>query len=88
MKKILRQVYITLSEAIIYERQFGRSIRDENFPNLFPDIKRDLASVSGKDFGMFNYFRYRISFIEEKNINLIIVFITGLSDDDDKINRS
>ena len=76
---MLREVHI-IREKFLYERHFGKALRDFNIKSFFSDIRNYHILKSKNEIGSFDYFNYRISFIEEKNLSLIFIFVNELSD--------
>ncbi len=76
---MLREVHI-IKEYVLYERHFGKALRDFNIKSFISDIRNYHVLKSKDEFGSFDYFNYRISFIEEKSLSLIFIFVTELTD--------
>ena len=78
---MLRQVYIVLNDKIIYNRYFGKALSGTNFEILLPDIKNEAFSRYEGEVGYFDFFKYKISFLSQKDLNLLFCFISGIGDD-------
>ncbi len=78
---MLRKVYILKRDKVIYERDFGKAFSQEEFYAIVPDIIREAFSKRGKDIGVYDYFKYKISYIIDKVTSYTFMFISGLSDD-------
>jgi len=78
---MLRQVYIVLDDAIIYERNYGKVMSKNDFLNIFSDIKSHAFKGIGNEIGDFYFYKYKVSYLGERDSNLIFVFITGLNDE-------
>ncbi|HDZ19306.1 MAG TPA: GTP-binding protein [archaeon] len=76
---MLREVHI-IREEIVYERHFGKPLRDFNIKSFISDIRNYHILKSKDEIGSFDYFNYRISFIEEKTLSLIFIFVNELTD--------
>ncbi len=77
---MLRQVYIIKDSKYLYETDFGKSISRQDFGPLFSKLKQDALSSLGEEFGDYDYYKYRINYVVDKNLKLFFIFITGLSD--------
>jgi small GTP-binding protein len=82
---MLRKVCILKKLEIIYERAFGKALSEKEFGNIIPDIIREAFTKMGKDIGVYNYFKYKISYIIDKETEYTFLFISGLSDDFDRL---
>jgi hypothetical protein len=80
VKIILRQVFIYKDDGLIYKMQFGKALTNEDFDNLYHKIKKDAYAVLGDRVQYYDYYKYRISYITSKELNLIFFFVTGLTD--------
>jgi len=82
-------VYIFKEEDLLYRRQFGKALSDEVFNNHFKQIREDLFGRGSTDekLEFHDYYKFRISYITDKNLTLIIIFITGLNDQFDYIKK-
>ncbi len=76
---MLRKVYI-IKDNFTYERNFGKVLNDVKIPDLFSDIKNGAFSRLGEEIGFFDYYNYRIAFIEEKDLGLILIFVAEFTD--------
>ena len=82
---MLRQVYIILKEEIIYQKHYGKGLDDSLFENILPKIKTDAFSKYGGEINEYNFFKYKITYIVDKDLDLMIIFVAGLTDSYDKI---
>jgi len=82
---MLRKVYILKNLEIIYEREFGKALSESEFRTIIPDIIRESFTKMGKGTGVYNYFKYKISYIIDKETGYTFLFISGLSDDFDRL---
>lgn len=78
---MLRQIYIILNDNIIYQRNYAKGLDDSIFSNVFLNIKKSAFSKFAEETASYEFFTYKLSYIVEKNLNLIVLFITGLGDD-------
>ncbi len=78
---MLRQVYIILNDNIIYQRNYAKGLDDSLFSSVFLNIKKSAFSKFSEETATYEFFTYRLSYIVEKNLNLILLFVTGLGDD-------
>jgi small GTP-binding protein len=77
---MLRQVYIIKDNRFLYESNFGKSIDRNDFAPLFTKLKLDALSSLGENYGDYEYYKYRINYLVEKQLKLFFIFITGLAD--------
>ena len=82
---MLRQIIIVREDSLIYKRNYGKALSEIEINNLLPNLIDISLSKFAKEYGSFEYFKYKISFITEKDFRLIFVFISGLSDDNVQI---
>ncbi|MHA1104879.1 MAG: ADP-ribosylation factor-like protein [Promethearchaeota archaeon] len=82
---MLRQVYIINKGIIAYERNYGKGLNQEEFSNILPDLIKHSFSHLGEEQGYWDYFKYKIAYLAVPEYELIFIFITGLSDNFDRI---
>ena len=75
---MLRQVYIILNEVFLYERNYGKSFGKENFETTILTILDEIRSKYKNDFGYFDYYKSKIAFLSEADLNLFFIFILDL----------
>ena len=78
---MLRQVYIILNDNIIYQRNYAKGLDDSLFTNVYLNIKKAAFSKFAEDIRSYEFFEYKLSYIVEKSLNLIFLFVTGLGDE-------
>ena len=78
---MIRQVFVIKGDEIIYQRIFGNALSKENVENLRFKIKQDTIKESEKSIGYFDFYKYRVAYIIELELDLIFIIITGLVDD-------
>ncbi|MHA2089019.1 MAG: ADP-ribosylation factor-like protein, partial [Promethearchaeota archaeon] len=84
---MLRQVFIFRGDELLYYRHFGKALKQEALDYLVTEILNDI-SVSEEDTLEFHdYYKYRVSYITQKSLNLIVLFVTGLTDKFDNIRK-
>jgi hypothetical protein len=49
--------------------------------NLYFKIKQDAMKKIGKTVGFYDYFKYRVAYDMEMDLDLIFIFVAGLMDD-------
>ena len=69
---MLCQVYIALNEEIIYQRIYSKGLDSMLFNNILPKIYQDISAEFSEDVGFYDFFNYKISYIREKELNLIL----------------
>ncbi|MBY9007504.1 MAG: GTP-binding protein [Candidatus Lokiarchaeota archaeon] len=82
---MLRQIYVLKESKIIYEQIFGKAISREILNEFLKNLKRDLEFGATDELGNNIFFKYRISYILEKPMDLLIILVTGLSDEIDTV---
>ncbi|MFX1419687.1 MAG: ADP-ribosylation factor-like protein [Promethearchaeota archaeon] len=84
---ILRQVLIYRGNELLYYRHFGKALKQEALDLLVEDIINEslIRSESKTDFH--DYYKFRVSFITEKDENLIFLFVTSLTDKFENIKK-
>jgi len=80
-ESMLRQVFIILNDNIIYQRNYAKGLQENFFSNVYMKIKKVSLSKFGSDFGSFEFFEYKLSYVAEKDLNLVFLLLTGLGDD-------
>ncbi|MFW9970555.1 MAG: ADP-ribosylation factor-like protein [Candidatus Odinarchaeota archaeon] len=78
---MLRQVYIILNDNIIYKRNYAKALDDSLFPNVYLNIKKAAFSKFGEETASYEFFKYKLSYIIDKDQNLVFLFVTGLGVD-------
>lgn len=82
---MLCQAYIILKDSIIYQRNFGKGLDNSLFLSILPKIRKDAFSDFGSEIGSYDFFRYRVSYLIDKDYNLMFIFVSGLTDDFDDL---
>jgi len=72
---------------LIYYRQFGKALKDEVFKTLFTDLMKEAFAKGTDKVDYHDYYKYRISYITESKLELIFLFVTGLTDNFDNIKK-
>ncbi|MFX1502532.1 MAG: ADP-ribosylation factor-like protein [Promethearchaeota archaeon] len=78
---MLRQVYIILNDRIIYQRNYAKGLDETLFSNVLLNIKKTAFAKFAEETASYEFFTFRLSFIVEKSLKLILLFVTGLGDD-------
>ena len=76
--KILRQAFIIRKDELIYQRTFGNAITISEVEELQYKIKQDALKKLGKAIGFYDYFKYRVAYDVEVELDLIFILVTGL----------
>jgi hypothetical protein len=74
---MLRQVFIIFNDNIIYQRNYAKGLDDSIFPNVYLNIKEIAFSKFGEESVSVEFFKYKLSYIVEKDLNLLFLFVTG-----------
>jgi len=77
---ILRQVYIYKEGELIYSCQFGKALTQEDFTSLFKQLRKDAMAAPSDKIEYHDYYKYRITYATEKKLDLMFLFVTGLTD--------
>jgi len=78
---MLRQVYIIFNDEIIYQRNYAKGLDDSLFTNVYMNIKQSAFGKFSEETASYEFFKVKLSYIVEKSLSLIILFVTGLGDD-------
>jgi len=78
---MLRQVYIILNDDIIYQRNYTKGLDDAIFANVYGKLKKTAFAKYTEEIASFDFFEVKLSYIVEKKLSLLILFVTGLSDE-------
>ena len=78
---MLRQVVVIRKDDIIYERMYANALSRGELEDLRFKIKKDAIKEKEGTIGFFDYYKYRVCYIVDLDLDLIFVFITGLMDD-------
>jgi small GTP-binding protein len=84
---MLRQVYILKKGNIIYEKDFGKVLTYENFQSIFKEVEAEVSRGLLDDFGSTHFFKYRIIYTVDSELDLIFIFIIGFNDDLEIVKR-
>ena len=80
-------MYIYSGGKLLYHRHFGKALKDDVFNSLAADLMKDAFATRGKKVEYHDYYKYRISYIIEKNSELMFLFVTGLTDNFENIKK-
>ncbi|MGB5910691.1 MAG: ADP-ribosylation factor-like protein, partial [Promethearchaeia archaeon] len=72
---------------MIYYRHFGKALKTEVFNALVVDLMKDAFVRSTNKVNYHDYYKYRISYITETRLEVIFLFVTGLTDNFDNIKK-
>ena len=78
---MLRQIYFILENEIIYHKSYAKGIDPSILTNVFLNIKKDVFNQFGDETGTYDFFDSRILYTVEKDLNLLILFVLGFSDE-------
>jgi len=72
---------------LIYYRHFGKALKTEVFNALVVDLMKDAFVKSTEKVNYHDYYKYRISYITEMKLEVMFLFVTGLTDNFDNIKK-
>ncbi len=72
---------------MLYHRHFGKALKDDVFNSLAVDLMKEAFAKRGKKVEYHDYYKYRISYITEKDSELMFLFVTGLTDNFENIKK-
>ncbi|MCK4384107.1 MAG: hypothetical protein KAW66_12480, partial [Candidatus Lokiarchaeota archaeon] len=84
---MLRQVYILKEGNIIYEKDFGKALSFENFQSIYQEIDAEVSRGLIDDYGSTHFFKYRIIYTVDIELDLLFIFIIGFNDDIETVKR-
>ncbi|MHA1149692.1 MAG: ADP-ribosylation factor-like protein [Promethearchaeota archaeon] len=82
---MLRQFYIIRNDKILYKREYAKGLDKDSRDFVFSQLKEDAFASLSEDFKIFDYYKTKISYIVDKPSKLLILFITDLDDDHNRI---
>jgi len=82
---MLRQVFIIINDKISYQRSYAKGLDSNLFTNVYQKIKKAALSKFGGEAGSYEFFEYKLSYVVDENLNLILLFVSGLGDNFDDI---
>ena len=82
---MLRQVFIIINDKISYQRSYAKGLDSNLFTNVYQKIRKAAFSKFGGETGSYEFFEYKLSYIVDENLNLILLFVSGLGDNFDDI---
>ena len=84
---MLRQVYILKKDNIIYQKDFGKALSFENFQSIYQEIEAEVSRGLIDDYGSTHFFKYRIIYTVDIELDLLFIFIIGFNDDIETVKR-
>jgi small GTP-binding protein len=80
-------VFIYKGEELLYYRHFGKALKHEALDYLISEIMEDEASRGEDRVEFHDYYKFRVSYITQKTVGIIVLFVTGLTDKFDNIKK-
>jgi small GTP-binding protein len=74
-------VYIYRNTELLYYRLFGEALTEESFEVIINELRDEILAEEDNIVRYFDYYRYKISYISVKDLQLMVFFVTGLMDD-------
>ncbi|MEJ2279844.1 MAG: ADP-ribosylation factor-like protein, partial [Candidatus Lokiarchaeota archaeon] len=84
---MLRQVYIYKNTDQLYYRHFGKALKPEIFTNIVKDLMEEAFEESSDEIQTHDVYKYKVSYITQKELKLIFLFVTGLTDKKENIEK-
>ncbi|MFW9882256.1 MAG: ADP-ribosylation factor-like protein [Candidatus Thorarchaeota archaeon] len=78
---MLRQIFIILNDKLVYQRKYAKGLDNFLFKNVYQIVKSMELSKSGTEVGIFEFYKYKLSYIVDEYSDFIILFVSGLIDD-------
>jgi len=80
-------VYILKKDNIIYQKDFGKALSFENFQSIYQEIEAEVSRGLIDDYGNTHFFKYRIIYTVDIELDLLFIFIIGFNDDIETVKR-
>jgi len=80
-------VFVYRGSELLYYRHFGKALKQEALELLVEDIIDEAMIRSESKIDFHDYYKFRVSFITEKEHNLIFLFVTSLTDKFENIKK-
>jgi len=84
---ILRQILIYKENELLYYRHFGKALKQEVLNYLVSEIIKDEDTRREDRVESYDYYKFKVSYITKKDLNLIILFLSGLTDKFENIKK-
>jgi len=78
---MLREIFIILKDKVVYQRSYAKGLDTSLFTNVYQKVKKVAFSKFGSETGKYEFFEYKLSYIVDKNSDLVLLFVSGLGDD-------
>ena len=78
---MLREIFIILNDKLVYQRSYAKGLDTSLFTNVYQKVKKVAFSKFGSETGTYEFFEYKLSYIVNKNSDLVLLFVSGLGDD-------
>ncbi|NVM37517.1 MAG: GTP-binding protein [Candidatus Lokiarchaeota archaeon] len=80
-------MFIFRNNELLYYRHFGKALKQKVLDLLVEDIINEALRRSESKIDFHDYYKYRVSYITEKQANLIFLFVTSLTDKFENIKK-
>ncbi len=84
---MLRQVFITKEENVIYRQDFGKGLGNDSIGEVFGKIHREAFRVNAETLNANDFFKYRVSYLSAPEKHLLFIFVTDLTDKEENIEK-
>lgn len=82
---MLIEVNVIYEQDFLYRKVFGKSIDKIVLEDLLSDIWNDAFKAQNNQVDIYDYFKYKLTFIADKKSSILFLLITGLTDSHDKL---
>ncbi len=80
-------MFIYRGNELLYYRHFGKALKEEVLNLLVEDIINETLIRSESTIDFHDYYKFRVAYITEKELNLIFLFVTSLTDKFENIKK-
>ncbi|MHA1913145.1 MAG: ADP-ribosylation factor-like protein [Promethearchaeota archaeon] len=78
---MLRQVFIIIDDNLAYQRSYAKGLETSLFSNVYQKIKKAALDKFAGETGTYEFFEFKLSYITDEDLNLVLLFVSGLGDD-------
>lgn len=78
---MLRQVFIAKDGTVLYKRNFGKALDEENFAQALKQLQKEAFKINTEQIKWHDFFKYRINYLSLPPQKMLFMFVSDLSDD-------